>query len=168
MKKSFFIFMVLLMGCGLFVIPQSRAYTMHPLMNQQMKEVALEDQQSQAISLKTVVAQKKSIVVFWTTWCPHCRSTIKDLVKKEKNLQGNQIQVVLVNISENKNKVLNFLKEAGVTDSFIVLFDATQEAALAYRVQGIPVMFFMTEEGRIAHIDGRLPAQYQEIFSKKH
>lgn len=168
--KIRFIGFILMAIVGFFLLSTTypKAYMAHPFIGKNVVDVMLENAQSQQVSLKSMLKDKKSIIVFWTTWCPYCRTTIKDLVQRREDFQQNQVQIVLINIAENKNKVLSLLKDLGVEQSFTILFDVEQVASEKYEVQGIPTILFVTQEGIVSHLDGRVPAEYMNILSKKY
>ncbi|MCL4305334.1 redoxin domain-containing protein [bacterium] len=93
---------------------------------------------------------KVVVLDFWATWCGPCKLTMPLLDKFYKENGGGNVEVYAVNVWERggTDKVEPFIKNAGY--SLPVLF-GTNELAEAYSVRGIPTMFVIDKDGKIAH-----------------
>ncbi len=94
---------------------------------------------------------KGKIVVldFWATWCGPCKMTMPQIDQFYKN-KSKDVVVYGVNVWERNGTggVGPFIEKSGYT--FPILF-GSNELASAYGVRGIPTMFVIDKEGKIAH-----------------
>ena len=61
-----------------------------------------------------VIKDKKAILFFFATWCPHCSEQFKVVVKNRDAFAKAGIELVLVDMAEPKDTVAKFLKSRGV------------------------------------------------------
>ncbi|SNX54793.1 TlpA disulfide reductase family protein [Thermoanaerobacterium sp. RBIITD] len=92
---------------------------------------------------------KKVILNFWATTCPYCKIEMPEL---NKFYQNNKKDVVLlaIDIGEEKSTVENYLEGKGY--GFTILLDSDAKTAINYKVQFIPMSFFIDEKGIIRSI----------------
>ena len=94
---------------------------------------------------------KPIVLNFWATWCPACvrETPVFETLYQE---YGDRIHVLKINLlgsrGETKEIVENFMYNGGYT--FPLFFDDNSSGARAYAVRGIPVTFFIDENGYIA------------------
>ncbi|MGQ9622430.1 MAG: TlpA family protein disulfide reductase [Candidatus Caldatribacteriaceae bacterium] len=89
------------------------------------------------------------VLSFFTTWCPYCAQELPLLDKLYREYQDKASLAVLgIDLQEPKNLVVRFIERVGV--SFPVLLDQKGETARAYRVLGLPTLFFIDPEGQVA------------------
>ncbi len=110
------------------------------------------------------------IIDFWATWCGPCRRTMPLLDKFYKEQGGDDVHVYGVNVWERRGTggVKPFIDKQGYT--FPILM-ADNEVAQRYGVSGIPTMFVIDKEGRVAYkhvgynpqIVSMLSAQIKEL-----
>lgn len=102
------------------------------------KEYALSDFQGQPV-----------LLTFFTTWCPYCAEELPLLEKLYKEYREKASLVVLgIDLQEPEDLVRKFTERVGI--SFPVLLDAKGETGFSYRILGLPTLFFIDPEGRIA------------------
>lgn len=92
---------------------------------------------------------KKVILNFWATTCPYCKIEMPELNKFYEN-NKNDVVLLAIDIGEDKSTVENYL--AGKGYSFDVLLDSDAKVAMDYKVQFIPMSFFIDKDGIIKAI----------------
>jgi thiol-disulfide isomerase/thioredoxin len=93
---------------------------------------------------------KPTIVNFWATWCPPCRSEMPHFEEAYREL-GGEVNFMMVDLTvggETRAGAEEFVKKQGFT--FPVYFDTTGEAAGKYGVSAIPTSVFIDADGNIA------------------
>lgn len=89
---------------------------------------------------------KKVFLNFWTTWCPPCKEEMPQMQYFYQNKPKN-VEILAVNIEENKERVHDFVKEYRLT--FPILVDKDGEISKMYDVYTIPTTFVLNENGTI-------------------
>jgi thiol:disulfide interchange protein DsbD len=99
---------------------------------------------------------KNSVILFfWTTWCPYCRTELKNLNEIHSRLMTEGIEVLAINIQESELKVKRFLENNPVV--FKVLLDLNGEVASSYEIIGVPTFVLINKQCQIAFKDHYLP-----------
>jgi peroxiredoxin len=107
--------------------------------------------------------KKKAIVlVFFATWCPHCREELPQVAKLREAYGDRGLEVFLIS-QETATRLREFPDLRDIP--FPVLVDPYREVHAAYEVQGIPATILIDREGKIAaHLAGYSPAQFEDEF----
>ncbi len=126
-------------------------------------DIVLNDLQSQPANLSSL-AGKPTVLFFWTTWCPYCRTELKDLNKMRPQMEKEGVVVFAVNVGEPVYKVTNFLKNYAL--SIRVLLDKEAQAAENYGIRGVPTYIFINKNNQVVSTEHRLPDNYMEILSR--
>ena len=84
---------------------------------------------------------------FWTTWCPECRIEMPSMEKLHRRLNGQDFEMIAVNIQEPALQVKNFLKKYQLT--FTVLLDAKGEIGRQFGIRAIPATYILDKNGGI-------------------
>ncbi|AAU23133.1 endospore biogenesis thiol-disulfide oxidoreductase StoA [Bacillus sp. GM2] len=134
--------LILLFFTGLFVFqPQASAKQASPAV-MQMNTV-----EGQRVVIPA--EGQKTIVHFWTTWCPPCREELPRFQSYYESKQSGVklVTVNLLNAEKNEQKVKQFIKANKLT--FPIVFDKKGEMMKAYKVMTIPTTFFFNEKGEL-------------------
>lgn len=101
----------------------------------------------------TTLAQFSGKVIyldFWASWCAPCRTSFPLLNKLHQKLKGQGLEVVAINLDEDKANAEKFLKDFPVT--FTILRDSKGEWADKYIVESMPTSFIIDKHGVIQNI----------------
>ena len=108
---------------------------------------------------------------FWTTWCPECRIEMPSMEKLHRRLNGQDFEMIAVNIQEPALQVKNFLKKYQLT--FTVLLDAKGEIGRQFGIRAIPATYILDKNGGIIgkafgsrHWDGKASiARFEHLIN---
>jgi peroxiredoxin len=94
------------------------------------------------------------VLVFWTTWCPHCPTELHHLEDVAKQKEG-EIKVVAINVGESASKVQTFF--GGYEPTMIVALDEDTQVFVNYCQKyenpgKIPFTLFVDSEGIIQYV----------------
>jgi cytochrome c biogenesis protein CcmG/thiol:disulfide interchange protein DsbE len=87
---------------------------------------------------------KKVLIVFWSTWCDVCQHELAPLSALQDELKES-VTILGIVIRDQKQKALTFLAEA--KPSFLNGIADTKPIADKYKVDGVPEIFFIDEQG---------------------
>lgn len=91
--------------------------------------------------------QQVVIISFFATWCEPCHKEIVELAGVLEEFKNKPIQVLLINLKEEKPKVQSFLKNRNYPG--IVLLDKYGIVAEHYGVTSIPRLFVLGKDGKL-------------------
>jgi cytochrome c biogenesis protein CcmG/thiol:disulfide interchange protein DsbE len=89
------------------------------------------------------------VVNFFASWCLECRDEHNDLVAASESFGDEDVTFVQVAYQEEAAETLDYLGEAGASESTMYLADPGSRTAIAYGVFGIPETFFIDPEGTV-------------------
>ena len=104
----------------------------------------LMDLNGESVSL-TDYSDKTVLVVFWATWCPHCKAEIPKLKEIHEKYKDKDFTILALNVGENPEKLKEFVEKNNI--DYKVLYDKDTEIARLYGVLGIPAHFVVDTEG---------------------
>ncbi len=119
----------------------------------------LTDRNGNAVSLEDM---RGSIVVldFWATWCGPCVVVMPEIQSLCESYPQDQVHVYGVNIWENGDPG-SFMDEKGFTYGLLLEGDAVAED---YKVTGIPTLYVIDQEGKIAFVEVGANPELGEIL----
>ena len=90
-------------------------------------------------------------VTFWATWCGPCMQEIPILEAVQRQVGKSEIEIVAVNFKESSDKWRTIRRK--LSDLQLTLSrDTTNKVIEAYGVKGIPHLFLIGKDGRVAYI----------------
>jgi len=108
----------------------------------------LETLTGEKITLSTELKTKKVVLIFFTTWCPHCASSVPAANAFYKEY-GEKVRVLAIDIQEPKDKVKKFAKKTKMT--YAVAVDSTGVIANRYGISGIPTIIAIGKNNKILY-----------------
>ncbi len=88
-----------------------------------------------------------TLLNFWASWCPPCRSEMPSIDNLHKAMQGKNFNIVAVNVGEKKDHLVQFIADAGYT--FPVYLDEKAVISGMFASRGIPITYLLNKEGDI-------------------
>jgi thiol-disulfide isomerase/thioredoxin len=127
---------------------------------QPAQEFALQDLAGKKVKLSDYRG-KVVLVTFWATWCGPCKKEMPELQKFQKENRDKGVEVLAINIDDfnSRSKIKPFLDENGL-EVKVLLEDPAQ--LTGYDYSGIPALYVIDREGRIAHARTGYDAQLKE------
>lgn len=118
-------------------------------------EFKLNDLGDSPVSLRDYKGVKPVILIFWTTWCPYCRTALKSLKDNYSFYKDMGVEILAINTGESAKKVSSFVE--GLDLGFKSLLDRDAQVAHDYNVLGVPTYFLISKESKIIFKGNRLP-----------
>ena len=109
-------------------------------------DFTLEELGGGEISLAEILKTKKAVLLFWTTWCPYCRTIVPQI---EKLYREGKAGVIGINVGESRAQVEKFVRKFAL--SYPIVLDQDGRTAGLYKVRGVPTIVALDQEGRIIY-----------------
>jgi peroxiredoxin len=134
----------------------------HPLTGQPAVDFTLSTLSGQEQNMAAYRNGRPAIIFFWATWCPHCRTQLKELAQQRSDIEGKGIKLILVDVGESLQEVKDYVQAQGISSD--VFLDEASQVAEEYRIVGVPTFFFVDQDGMVTDVRNYLPQGYQEIL----
>ncbi len=89
-------------------------------------------------------------VDFWASWCGPCRLSLPELNKLRKQYRKKGFEVIAINLDEEKDDAMAFLKEFPV--AYPTARDVEGITPDKYGLQGMPTAYLIDRKGKISLI----------------
>jgi peroxiredoxin/5-hydroxyisourate hydrolase-like protein (transthyretin family) len=112
-------------------------------------EIVLPDVNGKQMELNKINSEKV-LIVFYTSWCPHCKELLPKLNEFYKTLRGNKIEVLAVSLDSKKEDWQNFTNancQSLINASDLKGWEG--KAATDYFIYATPTMFLINNEKKI-------------------
>lgn len=86
---------------------------------------------------------------FFASWCPPCNEEAPDVNAVQRQFKGEGLQVVGIDILENKAKAQQFVDQHGLSYPAVIDSGALRDA---YNINGMPVHVFIDRNGVVRKI----------------
>lgn len=93
------------------------------------------------------INSEKVLILFYTSWCPHCKELLSQLNKLYKNQREKKYEILAISLDTNKENWQNFSKEN--CSSIINISDLKgwdSKSANDYYIYATPTMFLIDKE----------------------
>ncbi|MBE9569032.1 MAG: redoxin domain-containing protein [Proteobacteria bacterium] len=146
----FFIFVFLTLSFLVFSHPAISSQDKWDIKRQSIEGPApnfvLEDLNGQEAKLSDY-KREVVLLIFSTTWCPHCRTTIPYFKKIYQKYKDRGLVIFNIDIMESQKRVSSFATKYKLP--YRVLLDKSGEVAKSYGVRGVPTLILINKEGKI-------------------
>ncbi|MCG7946360.1 MAG: TlpA family protein disulfide reductase [Candidatus Thiodiazotropha taylori] len=88
---------------------------------------------------------KVVLINFWASWCPPCIEEMPSLIRLAELMKMDDLQVLAVNVSENRNRVARIASKLGF--NFPVLLDVDKSVTKDWRIKVYPSSFLIDKQG---------------------
>jgi peroxiredoxin len=105
-----------------------------------------------SVKLSTYL-DKPTLLVFWASWCPHCRTELPILQRVYNNLHPRGMEAVGISLDHGIKDAQQFVSQKSIT--FPMAYGGTDEGlkiAESYGVSGIPIAFVIDKSGVVKTI----------------
>ena len=95
-----------------------------------------------------------TLVHFWASWCPHCRSDVPLMKDLFARYRGKGLRIVTVSIDQDANKLTQFVKDQQIPYPVISAYKDPKgpnaQLPELYEAQGVPAYYLVDAKGVIA------------------
>ncbi|MDD3374563.1 MAG: TlpA disulfide reductase family protein [Candidatus Omnitrophica bacterium] len=134
----------------------------NPLVGEPAPDFRLSTLSKDSVSFSEYRNGGRAIVFFWATWCPHCRTALRDLSLKKDMIEQKQIKIALVDVGESGAKVESYLRKNNI--NLDVFLDKDSSVAEAYAVSGVPSFYYVDSDGTVTAVNHGLPQDLESLF----
>jgi thiol-disulfide isomerase/thioredoxin len=112
---------------------------------------------------------KVVLIDFWATWCGPCVGEVPHVVEAYKKLHDKGFEIVGISLDKDKQRLLNFTKEKGMT--WPQFFDGKgwqNEISSRFGIHSIPAMWLIDKQGMLATTQARgdLAGEVEKLLAK--
>ena len=111
--------------------------------------IIISDLSGKQIELKNITAEK-TLIIFYTSWCTHCKELLPKLNELKKSSSGKKFEVLAISLDNKKEDWLSFVKDN--CSNLINVSDLKGwdgKAANDYFIYATPTMFLVDRKGKI-------------------
>ncbi|NLA24501.1 MAG: redoxin domain-containing protein [Bacteroidales bacterium] len=104
---------------------------------------------------------RKTLVVFWATWCDHCRQIVPNLNYIVESGKIKNTDIVLISLDSDRNDLKRFIKEANISIPISCDYLSWEGVnAKNYAIYATPYYYIIDETGKII----AKPNDYRELM----
>ncbi|HSR63687.1 MAG TPA: TlpA disulfide reductase family protein [Gammaproteobacteria bacterium] len=145
------------------LLPASAAFPRPPNVGDVAPDWTLENKEGESVNYYEASEGKVSIVLFWATWCPYCRSLMPHLEVIYQNYRNKGLEFYAIDIFEDgKIDPVEYFEK--MQFSFTMLKDGDLVAG-DYGVKGTPGLFVVDRDKKIIY---RKPVGVSDVLVKQN
>jgi len=118
----------------------------------------------ETFSLEEDIMGSPSVLVFWTTWCPHCQRELPNMNRLAGEYQKQGVVFLGINagLNDSRSRAASYLEQNNI-DEFPMVYDNGSTVSREFGVPGFPTFIVLDADGTIRHQDF---AFSQELLAK--
>ena len=133
-----------------------------PIIGKSAQDVVLMQSDGKTASILASLQGKKTMLVFWATWCPHCYEELGMINDQWALIEKKGIKIILVDVGESKEAVRDYFNRRQMKRiSFLDQDNYLQEP---YHLIGVPTLIFIDEKGIIRNMTHEFPSDFESYF----
>ena len=112
-------------------------------------KIVLPDMNGKKVNLSKI-KWDKILILFYASWCPHCKEIVPKISKLYKNQKNKKFEVLAISLDEKKTDWINFAKKNKM--NWLNVSDLKGwygKTALGYYIYATPTMFVVDSERKI-------------------
>ncbi|MBP7088866.1 MAG: TlpA family protein disulfide reductase [Candidatus Omnitrophica bacterium] len=136
----------------------------YPIISVLAKEVGLYTLEGKSVTYEELTTYPKTVLFFWTTWCPSC---VREITKFNKeNINFGDTNIVYINGDQNKKAVEKFIKTKNINKDIQkkIILDNNLYIAKKFSIFAIPTFVFLKDGQPIYKSYFITPELVKDIF----
>ena len=133
-----------------------------PLIGKTLPDFTIKDAGLTDWTFAAIRKDGRAVLFFWATWCPHCRTQLKEIKAGWDKIEDAGAAIMLINIGENRKTASGYLQREGLPTAGYLDWDHAVSNSLG--VHGLPTYIFVNEEGIVTAVQHHLPANVETVF----
>lgn len=99
------------------------------------------------VKYSSVTSPPKTILMFWTSWCPYCYRQLQGICSLISKYKG--INFVFINLTEGRDKIKSFINKNFKGCIKNVFIDKKGDLAKKFGVLGVPTFIFLKDSKEV-------------------
>jgi thiol-disulfide isomerase/thioredoxin len=115
------------------------------------RDLTMQTPEGKTISISDYAGKGKYVLLdFWASWCGPCRAENPNVVALYNDYKNKGFEIIGLSMDEDKNAWINGIKDDNITwPQMSDLKGWNSEAALKYKIKGIPFTVLLNTEGKV-------------------
>ena len=112
--------------------------------------IVVQDLSGKLVELNKIKSEK-TLIIFYASWCPHCKTLVPQVYKVYKEQREKKFEVMAISIDTSKTDWQNFIKTNGM-DEWLNVCDLKGwdgKAAVDYFLYATPTMFLVDKNRKL-------------------